>query len=541
MTDPRTSVSTLVEPIVRAAAATPDHPAVVLGDEALSYGQLARRMDAVAAFLVDHGVQRGDRVGLYAHKSIDLVVALFGVMRAGAAYVPINPEAPADYARGIIAECEIRHLVTGPSRRRAALEAAGPGVELVVGVAPATDDPVPAVDWPEVHATTGPAQDVGPGPDDLAYIIFTSGSTGRPKGIMHSHRTGLAYAKAALAAYGFEPSDRITNHAPLNFDLSTLELFAGTMAGATVVVVPEAHARLPASLARLIETQRVSVVNAVPFALSQLLHRGALEERDLSAVRWVLFGGEVFPTRDLRDLMARLPHAAFANVYGPAEVNGCTFHVVEDLDPEDDRPIPIGRPYPGMATLVVDEQDHPVEAGQVGELLVDSPTHMLGYWGRPDLTERSRHCVERPDGGQTIYYRTGDLVRESDDGTLEFLGRADRQVQVRGNRVELDEVEAVLAAHPAVERAAVYPGTDDEGGLEVRAAVTLLDGTAEVDEDGLRRHAAARLPRHAVPRVVELVAALPETLSGKADRTALASSAGATDPRPTDHPDGRRA
>lgn len=528
-----TSFELLTGPLERTAASAPDHPAVVMGDEVVSYGELDRRAAAVAATLIDRGVDRGDLVGLYAHKSSEVVAALFGIMRAGAAYVPINPDAPAAYARDIVAECGIRHLVTSPSRRRVAMEvAADTGIRSLLGVRSEEGDPVPAADWAAVFSAPPDPVPVPIRGDDLAYVIFTSGSTGRPKGIMHTHRSGLAYATAAADVYGFRSSDRITNHAPLNFDLSTLELFGGTVAGATIVMVPEGHARLPASFAHLLEDQSVTVVNAVPFALAQLLHRGALDERDLSAVRWVLFGGEVFPTKDLRELMGALPHARFANVYGPAEVNGCTYHVLDE-PPEGDEPIPIGRLYPGMEALVVGDDDRPVPDGTLGELLIHSPTHMVGYWNQPELTERSRLRVPAPDGTERVWYRTGDLVAAAGDGTFRLSGRRDRQVQVRGNRVELDEVESAMASHPGVERAVVYAVPDDVGSHEVRAVVTLVD--RELSGDDVRRHAARLLPRHALPRSVEIRDEVPETLSGKADRVALAGSAGSdqAEPDPT--------
>jgi len=521
------SFEVLTDAIRHVASVSPDHPAVVMGDEAIPYGEFDRKVDAVATTLAAHGVRRGDRVGLYAHKSTELLAALFGVMRAGAAYVPINPDAPAAYVGDIVTECGIRHLVTGETKRRTAITVAvDTGVELLVGLEPAEGDAVATLGWDAVFAASGGPSDMGPSGDDLAYVIFTSGSTGRPKGIMHTHRTGLAYANAAAAAYGLESGDRITNHSPLNFDLSTLELFGGTVAGATIVIVPEGHARLPASFAELLEQQAVTVVNAVPFALSQLLHRGVVDERDLSAVRWVLFGGEVFPTRDLRDLMQRLPQARFANVYGPAEVNGCTYHVVPDLADDDDEPISIGRLYPGMEALVVDDHDQPVAQGTAGELLICSPTHMVGYWGRPELTERSRLRVPAGDGTEKVFYRTGDIVEARPDGTFRLFGRRDRQVKVRGNRVELDEVESAMMTHPGVERAVVFAVPDPDGSHEVRAVVTVLDPSLTGED--VRRHAARLLPRYALPRSVDVVDDVPETLSGKADRVALATSTAVT-------------
>lgn len=512
--------------VAAVAKAMPDHPAISMLGRQLSYAELERRSNAVANVLRSHGVQRGDRIGLFAHKSIELLVAMHGAMRAGAAYVPVNPDAPPAYVRHILDDCEIRHVVSGRSKRRGVAELAS-GLELCLGLDPGDVPGTVCVGWDEVFSAPAAGPDIAVTGDDLAYVIFTSGSTGRPKGIMHTHRSALAYAEVAANTFAFEPGDRITNHAPLNFDLSTLELFGGVVAGATVVIVPEGHARLPASFARLLEDETVTVINAVPFALVELLHRGALEDRELGAVRWVLFGGEVYPTKDLRALMHRLPQARFGNVYGPAEVNGCTYLIVPDLPEGSNEPISIGGLYAGMEAMVVDDADRPVAPGEIGELLIRSDAHMLGYWRQPELTERSRLRRLRPDGGDDIFYRTGDLVAENDDGTFRFVGRKDRQIKARGHRIELDEIETALIAHDDVEQAVVFTVPDGDGSRQIEAVVTLLASAAGDVLDGasLRRFAAGKLPKYAVPRQVRVVESVPRTTTGKADRVALAAQA----------------
>jgi len=494
----------------------------------LSYAELYGRANRVAAMLHDNGVHPGDRVGLYAHKSIDTITALFGIVAAGAVYVPINPEAPAEYVRHILADCAIKHLVVDRATRRTALMLADdPGVALLIGM----DDPfatVPTIGWDTVWAYPGEPPKVSIADDDLAYIIFTSGSTGRPKGIMHTHRSGLAYGEVAAATYGLVPTDRIANHAPLNFDLSLLELWGGVVAGATIIIVSAGHARLPASFSQVLADERVSVVNAVPFALVQLLHRGALDERDLTALRWVLFGGEVFPTKDLRALMHRLPRAKFANVYGPAEVNGVTYLIVPHLASDDIEPISIGDLYPGADGRVVDGDDREVGAGVTGELLIHSPTQMIGYWGQPDLTERSTY-VERGPGGETKrWHRTGDLVQRREDGSFRLVGRKDRMVKARGHRVELDAVETALLSHPAVAEASVFAVPDGEGSRRIAAVATLRggsDGSDLPDAGELIHHAARFLPRYALPRALRIIDSIPRTSTGKADRVALVERA----------------
>ncbi len=512
--------------ITRAAARNPDHPALSMNGQELTYGGLAARVNSFASMLAANGVRPGDRVGLYAHKSIEVFVALFGTMQAGALYVPINPDAPAAYVRHILDDCDIDHLVVSRTTwKTAKLLAADGALRRVIGHTP-DDSPVDCIGWEEVwdHSTSAPS--ATPDLDDLAYIIFTSGSTGRPKGIVHTHRSGLAYGQVAAATYGFRPDDRIANHPPLNFDLSLLELWGGVVAGATIVIIPEAHARLWASLSQLLQDERVTVLNAVPFALTQLLHRGALDERDLTALRWVLFGGEVPATKDLRALMTLLPNARFGNVYGPAEVNGVTYYIVPDLPEDSDEPISIGSLYPGMEALVVDEDDEEVPPGEPGELLIHSPTHMVGYWRRPNLTAAATAHRSGRDGTTKRWHRTGDIVAQGADGLFRFVGRKDRMVKVRGHRIELDEVEAALLGHEAVARAVVFAVPDVEGSQRIEAVVTLRPGlSGTVDVETLTAHAGRHLPRYAVPRALRITDTVPLTSTGKADRVTLIEQA----------------
>jgi amino acid adenylation domain-containing protein len=507
----------------RAAMRDPDHEAIRYMGQSLTYGALAERSDRLAGLLRAQGVRRGDRVGIHAGKGLAAAVALHGIMKAGAAYVPLDPSSPAVRQAFIVRDSGIRHLVTEPSRS-AALEqllSEDVPIECVVGATTSPATGVSTASWGDVDAHPKVAHDPDLVEMDLAYVLYTSGSTGTPKGVMHSHRSALAFARVAADTYGFTATDRMSNHAPLHFDLSTMDYFSMALVGGTTVIIPEAHMRLPASYTALIEAERLTVLYAVPLALTHLLLHGALEKRDLSSVRWVLFGGEPFPTPHLRALMTALPGATFSNVYGPTEVNGVTYWIVPPLAPGDDTPIPIGQPYANVETRIVDDADEVVADGTVGELLVRTPTMMRGYWGRPDLNARA--FWSRPVFGHLtdVYHRTGDLVRRRDDGLLEFHGRRDRQVKARGYRVELDEVESAMSAHEAVESAAAFTVPDADGSARIEAAMTVREGHT-LTNDMLRAHLAAHLPRYAVPEVIECLAAMPRTSTGKIDRRALA-------------------
>ncbi|MGE0461428.1 MAG: amino acid adenylation domain-containing protein [Vicinamibacterales bacterium] len=513
----------------RAADAAPDREAVRCAGSALAYGDLARRSNGLARRLVDEGVRRGDRVGIFTTKSVDVAVAMHGIMKAGAAYVPLDPFAPPARTAFVIRDCGIRHLVTTDARldQSGLLEEQGHGLSTLVGSGPR--EGLRTLSWDEVNAA---AADTPPALTltelDLAYILYTSGSTGTPKGMMHTHRSGLSFALWGAATYGLSAGDRVSNHAPLHFDLSTFDFFAAEQAGATTVIVPEAITKLPADLARLMAREQIAVWYSVPFALIQLLERGNLPAVDLSHLRWILFAGEVFPVKHLRALMETLPHVRFSNLYGPAETNVCTyFHVPAPPPASSDEPVPIGRPCANVETLVVDGHDQPVAPGEQGELLIRGAVTMRGYWGRPDLNARGFY--RRPvfgDHYEDVFYRSGDIVEELADGNLKYVGRKDRQIKTRGYRVELDEVEAALLSCPLVEEAAAYAVPDGQGSNLIEAAVTAKDGQV-LTADAVLAHVAGRLPGYAVPVNLDVLAAFPRTSTGKIDRRALVAGAGA--------------
>ena len=504
------------------ATSRPDAEAFRFDAQALRYDQLAARSDALARTLVEHGVQRGDRVGIYMAKSLYSPVALYGIMKAGAAYVPIDPAAPAARLAWLVRDCGIRHLVSEDAKRSmlAALAREGALPACLLGVSPGDDLPSSCLTWDTIFAGDSAVALPRMNEDGLAYIIYTSGSTGTPKGIMHTHRSGLAYAKLSAMTYAVAPDDRLANHSPLHFDMSTFDYFTGPLCGATTVIVPEEHTRVPASLSKLIEDERVTIWYSVSSALAQLLARGVLEKRNLARLRWVLFGGDLLSPRNLRALIGYMPNARFSNVYGPAEVNQCTFYHVPAGGAVSDEPIPIGEVWDNTEGLIVDEHDRLVAPGSVGELLIRSPTMMRGYWNRPDLSARAYYYRDGSEHERDRFYRTGDLVRERDDGQLEFLGRKDRQIKSRGYRVELEEVELALSAHDAVDEAAAVPIADDAMGYRIEAAVTLRPG-AQLETGDLRQHLRERLAWYAVPGRIEVIDEFPRTPTGKIDRGVL--------------------
>ncbi|MEM9381174.1 MAG: amino acid adenylation domain-containing protein, partial [Planctomycetota bacterium] len=522
-------------PVAHFARETPDHPALSFAGEEMTYAELEAASNQLARALVERGVRSQDRVGIFLRKGLDLGVAIYGVLKAGGAFVPLDPFLPTERLELILDDCGIRHLVSSDAMEDA-LGELRPGRDLsvlgvdAVDVGDATERSYEAVSWEEICAQPATAPpDVRILDLDLAYIMYTSGSTGVPKGMMHCHRGSLAYARWGAQHVGLGPQDRVASHAPLHFDLSIFDFFSTSQVGGTVVLVPEPVTKFPASWTQTIQDERVGVVFTVPFTLIDMLERGAMGERDLSSLRWILFGGEPFPPKHLRALMRALPDVRFTNVYGPAEAPSCTCYDVPDLAEGDDEPIPIGTVSANSQDLVLDDDDAECGVGEEGELLIRSTTLTLGYWNRPDLNERVFFTRVGLGPFPEVYFRTGDLVVRHADGLLRFLGRKDRMVKTRGHRVELDEVEAALASHAGVSEAAAFVVPDSHGSRTILAAVTVTAaGDGAPDAADVLRHARTKLPAYAVPREVDVRAALPRTTSGKIDRRRLAEESTTT-------------
>lgn len=515
-----------------AAERAPSNGAVNLGEDELTYYELEARSNRFARALRTAGVRRGDRVALHLPKSTHAVAAVYAILKAGAAYVPIEPGSPAPRLADIVAQCRPRCIVTW-SQAREKLSAdlcRASGVAAVASIddaVPFGDLGVPAVHLDEAAAVESDADPaVGAVDRDLAYVLFTSGSTGKPKGVMLSHLNALTFVNWARDTFALRPDDRLSNHAPFNFDLSVLDLFSAAAAGARVTLVPEGLAMFPTRLAELAARERLTVWYSVPSVLTLLLTRGNLAAHDLSSLRWILFAGEVFPAKYLGDLMRALPEARYANLYGPTETNVVTWYEVETLDEGRSEPIPIGKACANSDCIVIAEDGDVVTApGREGLLHVRGSTVMQGYFGQPEATAAAFVPSPLATGQEELLYCTGDWVTIDERGDFLYLGRRDQMVKTRGYRVELGEIEAALYAHPAVRDAAAVAVPDDLLGNRIRAFV-VGDG---VTPQEIRAHCATLLPRYMVPEEVDLIAKLPRTTTDKIDRPRLA-----TLPMPTD-------
>ena len=522
--------------LINSSTRNPSGEAVRMDGRAITYGQLDQLTNQVARALRASGVQRGDRVGIYVNKSFASIISIFGILKAGAAYVPLDPNAPAKRLAYITRDCDVKVLLTAPAKLKQLAGFFTEGTPLrtvlltdsLADAPPAFPESVQLLTWEDILKQEGAAiEPAGTIETDLAYILYTSGSTGVPKGVMISHRTIFTFVNWSRDTFKVSAADRLTSHAPLHFDLSTFDIYVTMQAGATLVLIPETLSTVPAQLVALLQNERITITYLVPSILSLMVNYGNLPKQDLSRLRAVLFAGEVFPMKYLRRLVAAIPHAAYYNLYGPTETNVCTYYQVQpaDLLPErGDHPVPIGKACENMEVFAVNEQGELItEPGKEGELWARGSCVAQGYWGDREKTDRS--FVRNPF--QTLYheiaYRTGDIVTLAPDRVnWIYVGRRDHMVKTRGYRVELGEIETAIYRHEQVKEAAVVAIPDDILGNRLRAYVVTAPGSALTPKE-LEAFCAGLVPKYMVPEKFEFFDTLPKTSSGKIDRTALAS------------------
>ncbi|MEM7202946.1 MAG: amino acid adenylation domain-containing protein [Planctomycetota bacterium] len=502
----------------RAARDDGDRVAVVdpARDQSLTYAELNAAAEHVAAALRARGVGVGDRIGV-SGKSVGVLAALFGTLKTGAAYVPVDASAPVPRSAGILRDCAVAAAFV--ANEAAEGYAAELGHAAGQGLAPTE----PLFGFPSgLTLVDGPArsalQDAAAAPPEgLAYILYTSGSTGRPKGVMHTHASALAFVDWCSEALAPTETDRFSSHAPFHFDLSIFDIFVAVKHAATLVLIGDDLGKHPSGLAALIAEQRLTVWYSTPSVLRLLVEFGKLNRHDHSALRLVLFAGEVFPIKHLRALQAAWPAPRYANLYGPTETNVCTWFEVPATIPDvREAPLPIGKPCSDDRAKVVDENGDEVSRGAEGELWISGGSVMQGYFGDPDKTSG----VFTTDAEGTAWYHTGDLVVEEASGDYAFVGRRDRMVKRRGYRIELGEIEAALYRHERVLEAAALALTDGDGSVTIKAVLSCRDG-GTLTKLVLKQWCAAHLPLYMVPDAFECRDALPKTSTDKIDYQAL--------------------
>jgi amino acid adenylation domain-containing protein len=508
------------------AAAAPDAPAVVVRGVAVSYGEMERRARVMAAVITADGARPAERVGVFASRSEVAYAGTLAALFSGAAFVPLNQKFPVERTRAmarralldaiivdrasaaqlaaVLDGLDPQPLVIAPEPDVAAsLAAAG----ITVAGGDALDARAPLDTLPPVLA------------DDIAYLLFTSGTTGEPKGVGVTHANVLHYVDVMSERYRMTPADRCSQTFDQTFDLAVHDLFMAWNAGASVYAMQPIELLAPV---RFVQKNEITVWFSVPSAPAMAIKKGSLVPGSMPTLRYSLFCGEPLPDATARAWQEAAPNSTVENLYGPTELTIACFTYVWRADESSalavNGIVPIGRPLPGLAALVVDESLRPVDDGSVGELLVCGPQTTPGYW-QDEVRTRERF-VELPVSGARTkrFYRTGDRVQRTASGDYVYIGRTDNQIKVMGFRVELGEIEAALLRHTGVVQAAAAGWPMEDG--HALGIVAFVCGTVDAPE-AVVRTAQTTLPDYMVPRQVVVVEEMPLNANGKIDRRQL--------------------
>ncbi|MEU8569441.1 AMP-binding protein [Streptomyces pathocidini] len=513
----------LHEFLLAAARKSPDRPAVVesagAGETTVtSYRELSEQTRSFAEEIHGLGLDIGDRVILESDTTAASIALFLACSSLGLTFVPVSPETPDERLLAIAETTEAAlHIRAAEKPREGIPHNVGTACFRWGGMA-VDRRPAPRVRRRREKAVTDPA-----------YIIFTSGTTGRPKGVVMSHRAVTAFYRGMLAHRIATPEDRVASTSPLQFDFSLLNIGLALGSGAALVPVPQALVRWPRRFLGVLRDTGATQVNGVPSIWRQALRREPERLAALEGLRGVLFCGEDFPLPELRRLRELLPGIRIVNCYGATESMACSFEEVPDPLPEGTERLSIGFAHAGAEMLLIDTEGNIVDDPYVtGEIVLRSPALFSGYWADPEATD----AALIPDplnlcSGQRVL-RTGDLAHKGEGGEMYFCGRKDSQVQIRGNRVELPEIEGRLLDHPDVTAAAVLLlGSADPNGTEPALTAFVVpapQSPAPPDAAALRTHCATALPAYMVPQDIHLLDALPTTPNGKTDRPALAAA-----------------
>ncbi len=501
----------------------PDKEALVHGDHSLSYREVDQRVSGLAQGLRDVGMLRGDRVGIYLDASVPQAVSIFGVSRAGGVYVPINGLLFPDQVEHIARDCQMKGLITTRQKLASLSQVIKeiPSLEflVLVGAGDPMDVPLATHAFDQLCALTPPASWRDDGIEkDLAAILYTSGSTGKPKGVMLSHAQVMAGSSIVSSYLEITDAERILTVLPFSFDAGMNQLMTAWQQGATLILINFVFAR---EVVQTLIRERVTGLAGVPTFWSLLVQpSSSLQKQSLPHLRYITNTGGAMPQTVLATLRTLLPTTRVYLMYGLTEAFRSTYLPPEELDR---RPTSMGKAIPDTEILVINEEGKLCKPGEVGELVHRGPTVSMGYWGQPELTARvlRPHPFLPPELGdvERVCY-SGDYVKGDEDGFLYFVGRRDTMIKSSGFRISPTEVEEVLFQSSLLKAAAVIGVPDEVLGQTIKAFVVGRDGEA-LNVEQLREFCAAKLPRHMVPKAIEVLDEMPKTTSGKVDYPAL--------------------
>jgi amino acid adenylation domain-containing protein len=490
-------------PFVNYARQHPDAVAVVCAEQTLTYGELLERAEELARHLRFLGVESGDLIGVCTERSLNMLVAVYGILIAGGAYVPFDPAYPAERLQFMMDDARVKYLCT---QRSLVSRLNTSGATLVV-----LDEPLSKESAKESLPDIDPSQ--------LCYIIYTSGSTGRPKGVMLQHRGVMNTIHDINRRFGFRSSDRILNLSSICFDMSVYDFFGLLSIGGMLVIPTSAELREPAAWARLIEENQITFWNSVPAFMEMMVtHASGLQQTRLDSLRYVFLAGDWIPVSLPDRVRALAQEAEVVSLGGATEVSiYSNYYRIGEVDPAW-KSIPYGVALEEQTMLVLDEQLQLCAENVVGEIYYGGAGVALGYLNRPELT--AERFIPDPFAPGGRLYRTGDLGRLLSDGNVEFLGRIDHQVKINGFRIELGEIETTIARQPQIAEAVAVARTSVSGGKYLAAYVTTHNGQP-IDGDALTAELRKTLPEYMVPTRIVWLEKMPLSSNGKIDRPAL--------------------
>lgn len=461
--------------LAESAKRFPEKPAVWDRGNEISFSELETQSNQLARWLQKNGVTRGDRVAFLFPKSIYSFVAIFGIAKADAIYVPINHAAPEQRINQIIEDASPKLILRGEERN----------------------------EWVKESAEALVYKN---SPSDVAYILYTSGSTGKPKGVMIKHSNIINATDWAVDELGITKNDKMSQHPPLHFDLSTFDIFSGVKSGVSLYVVPEEFSLFPGQILKFIEKNNLTIWNSVPSVMVQLCVLNLIKPGRMPSLKKIFFNGEAFPSKFLAEWMRAYPEKQFVNMYGPTETTvQCSFYKMKEI-PENSNWPPIGKACRNVELFDVD-----------GELFVGGFGVGAGYWNDKEKTKKS--FVAHPfDKNKGLVYKTGDLVKLRKDGNYEFIGRKDNQVKIRGNRIELGDVDKALYSIPYIKEAAAVALADSASGGN--KLVAFLDAEGIKNGSSIKTDLAKLVPAYMIPDEI-IFRALPKTSTGKIDRVKI--------------------
>ena len=492
------------------ASRFPNATAIIDADDSITFGELLNRARILASNII-HRDQRHKRpVAVFLPKSAECVTAFLAALYSGNFYVPLDMDWPPARLKKILADLDPAFAITS-RQHEDAVRAIMPQPDTIVVIEDALEAATERDDV-EIERRVASMVDTDP-----IYIKYTSGSTGDPKGVVLPHRAVIDYIEWAADTYQLDENEVIGNQAPFTFDVSVQDIYLSLKTGAALVLIPSQHFVFPANLVSYIAEQRISYFCWVPSVLVNVCNMDILAKADTSHLKWVTVLGEIMPTKQFMYWKKHCPNATLVNTYGPTETAIASTFYVLDRDFRDDESLPIGIPCRNTEIMILDDENHSVDAGNLGEICVRGSSLALGYWNDAKKTDDAFAQIPEQTHYPERMYRTGDLGYVNGRGELMFVGRKDSQIKHMGYRIELGEIEAAASSLAEIDRACVL--YDDKE----KSIILFYEGKAELDRAHLRKALSSQLPKYMLPNACRLVDSFPLNPNGKVDRKKLIS------------------